>query len=202
MHTSSEPVVSPEWQQPQQKKASEENSWLRQARRFSLVQTHIGLFAGGSVVLLTVNLLVASPNIWADTWIARWGLLLIMHAVVAGIASLVLQLIEDDDIRPASEVRWDPLTTWKAPTSDTPNTPDAPPETSAPVLSQWRASTMPYKPAGPQPAAPKNHEKVSWQAATDAAWLARPSGASQDEARSKSASSSGDAPTDAPHADR
>lgn len=191
MNAPSKPVISPEWNQAPDQESKEENAWLNQAGRFSLVRTHIGVFAVGSVALLALNLLLGSSGIWADTWIISWGILLIIHAVIAGIASLLLQLLAEDDIRPASEVRWDPLRTWTAPL------PDRTPVQADPVDANWLQPATPEPQETPQkqPQKPKNEEKVSWTTATEAAWLARPAKATQEEFAQESSSPSDDPST-------
>lgn len=189
VHPSSGPVISPDWQAPPKDNQPEGNNWLKHARRFSYVRAHIGVFAVGSVALLALNLLIGSSAIWADSWIVSWGLLLLMHAVIAGIAFLALQLMEDDDIRPASEVRWDPKRTWT-----TPKPKDIPPE-PAPVITEWRAS------AAPEARNAHDDEKVSWKTATDAAWLARPAGTGQDNPEPEAGSSRDATSPDSPRTD-
>lgn len=172
MHASSEPVIQPEWQtDPEPNQPSETIRWLYQAQRFSLVRLHISVFAVGSVALLCINLLAGSSRVWASTWIGAWAMLVIMHGVVAVIATLAIQLLADDeDLRPASEVIWEPATTWSAP----PPVPPSPPPSEPTVTltpDPWNTK---------QPAA-KDEERVSWKAASDAAWLNHPLGPSLNE---------------------
>lgn len=162
MHPSSEPVVQPEWQARVDDPRSDTTRWLHRVQRFSFVRVHISVFAVGSVLLLTINLLAGSAHIWADRWITAWGLVIIIHATLAGIASLALQLMAEDDIRPASEVSWDPTHAWTEP-EPAPAWPDAPPApVTQPNPDPWQAPPPP----------PRDEERVSWQAASDAAWLA------------------------------
>ncbi|HEV2074307.1 MAG TPA: hypothetical protein VGR29_11775 [Thermomicrobiales bacterium] len=174
MDSSTEPVMQPEWLQesPPQRPSYDPRDVLYRTQRFSLVRAHISAFAFGSVLLLVVNLLIGSGSIWAATLIGAWALIVVMHAIIAGIASLILQLLaEDDDIRPASEVRWRPAKTWAAteppaePASSwsSPPAPETAP-TADPLPDQWTAPPPP----------PKDTERVSWQTAAQAAWLARP----------------------------
>lgn len=170
MQASTEPVIQPEWRRnPEPEPSSDVTRWLHQAQRFSLVRTHISVFAVGSVALLCINLLAGSPQVWASTWISAWALLIIIHAVVAVIATLAIQLLaEDEAVRPASEVSWEPAATWSAPLPE-PSEPEAP--SPARPTDPWQA----------QPPPPSDEERVSWKAASDAAWLNRPAEPDRDE---------------------
>lgn len=173
MQPPSGPATNPEWATTPTPPPDEINPWLEHARQFSYVRAHISAFAIGSVLLLTLNLLVQSPEIWADTWITAWGMIVVMHGVVASIATLATQLMAEDDVRPASEVDWRPVdsgATWQAPK---PEPPAAPPETPA---DAWQAAATQPGPANTT----ETEERVSWQAAADAAWLNRPAEASDD----------------------
>ncbi len=174
MDSSTEPVMQPEWLQesPPQRPSYNPRDVLDRTQQFSLVRTHISAFAFGSVLLLVINLLIGSASVWAATLIGAWALIVVMHAIIAGLASLILQLLaEDDDIRPASEVRWRLAETWTAtetpaePTSSWSSlpTPETAP-TADPLPDQWKAPPPP----------PKDTERVSWQTAAQVAWLARP----------------------------
>lgn len=156
---------------------------------------HISLFAMGSVILLTANLVSGSRGIWADTAISAWAVLLIAHGILMVIARLMQELLadeEDDDIRPASEMHWNTPSTWTLPQRvrergssasgpAAPATPTLDPEASAAAAAARdrgaKAKPQPAseeKPAGQAPAEPEPDasERVSWKAATDAAWLA------------------------------
>ncbi len=127
------PFESLDWYREAQGGRDDEHPWLTRLRSFSAVQAHVSLFALGSVLLLAMNLIRSPGDVRADTWIAIWGLIVIMHAVVTGIASLMMQLIAgDDELRPASEVRWDPMRTWQLPAAP-PGTPVVGP---IPVIDQ------------------------------------------------------------------
>jgi hypothetical protein len=174
MHSPTDPIVQPEWVAGARPPVAEENRWLYQAQRFSLVRLHVSVFAIGSVVLLALNLLARSATIWADTWIAAWGVLVLIHAVVASIATLVIQLLaEDADVRPATEVQWSPAATWIAPEPARPAPPDDP----------WKDVTAPDDAEEPE-------DRVSWKTAADAAWMTRaePDAPSQDDETSPSPS--------------
>lgn len=167
------PATNPEWASRPAPPPDDSNSWLEHARQFSYVRAHLSAFALGSVLLLSLNLLVRSPDIWADTWIMAWGMIVIMHVVVAIIATLTIQLMAEDDIRPASEVDWrpvNPVSTWKAPKADQPA---SSPETPADI---WQAAATDR---GTDRTA-AGEDRVSWQAAADAAWLNRPADAPDD----------------------
>lgn len=163
---------------------SDSARWLSRAQRFSLVRAHISLFAVGSVLLFSVNLLSASSSIWADNWVSSWALLVIIHAIVAGIATLAIQLLsEDDDIRPASEVSWASVATWVSSV----RTPAAIPKADLPekTVDPWHAASPE---AEPEPAL-NDDDRVSWKAASDAAWLAQPANGEEEpesDAREKS----------------
>lgn len=189
--------MQPEWRQdpdpvPESGLPTDMTRWLYHARRFSLVRAHISVFAVGSVLLLSVNLLAGSSRVWASTWISAWALLIIMHAIVAGIATLAIQLMADDDeIRPASEVSWEPATTWTAP-----------PPVAGPEPAEPQPAAKPDSARWPEPVPPvKDEERVSWKAASDAAWLTRPTGPDPDELTPReNASSPEKPPADAPTA--
>lgn len=172
MQSSSGPAANQEWAATPTPTPDEINPWLDHARQFSYVRAHISAFAAGSVVLLGLNLLMQSPDIWADSWITAWGLIVVMHVVIASIATLTVQLMaEDDDIRPASEVNWrpvNPAATWQAPKPEPPAEPEAP-------VDAWQAASAPKEPASTE-----EGERVSWQAAADAAWLNRSGGVDDD----------------------
>lgn len=184
MEPSTEPVMQPEWvpESRTQQPSYDARNYLDQAQRFSLVRAHISVFALGSVLLLVVNLLIGSGSVWAGTWIGAWGLIVVMHAVIAGIAGLILQLLaDDDDIRPASEVHWSPAETWSTrpvepvDTWSTPSTSSPPPPTEEPIAAslahQWKEPPPP----------PKDDERVSWETAAQVAWLARPTEPGRDD---------------------
>ena len=169
MHSPPGQQPLPGWSRWPSRSPDDTNPWLYHAQRFSYVRAHISAFAAGSVILLALNLLVRSPDIWADTWITAWGLLVIMHGVIATMATLATQLMAEDDVRPASEVSWRPVSpdvTWVAPLEPKPEpvSPESPEDT-------WQAPPSP-EPEGIDTAA--EEERVSWQAASDAAWLNRP----------------------------
>lgn len=158
MNSPTEPIMQPEWVVGSHPPVPGENRWLYRAQRFSFVRLHVSIFAIGSVALLALNLLARSESIWADTWISAWGVLVLIHAVVASIATLAIQLLaEDEEIRPADEVQWSPATTWVAPEPVRPAPPDNP----------WQDVTAPDDEEEPE-------ERVSWKTAADAAWLTRP----------------------------
>jgi hypothetical protein len=103
--------------------------------------------------------------------IGAWALIGVMHAIIAGIASLILQLLaEDDDIRPASEVRWSRRRRGPR-LSHQPSR--RVPGVHRP-LQRPQATADPLPINGRRPLPPKGHERVSWQTAAQAAWLARP----------------------------
>jgi hypothetical protein len=195
MQAPQRPFESLDWYREAQGGHDDEHPWLSRARSFSAVRAHISLFAVGSVLLLAINLMRAPGNVGADRWIAIWGLIVIMHAVVTGIAWLVMQLIAaDDELRPASEVRWDPMRTWRLPTA-APGTPfvgpiplidQAMPTNGVAPDPQVGMATEPPPPSGwrtvePEQAAPVSSERASWSEAAAAAWLARGHQTGQDD---------------------
>lgn len=186
MQNSTGPVMQPGWQQPAEPPVSDSARWLYRVQRFSLVRTHISLFAVGSVLLFSVNLLSASSSIWADNWVSSWALLVIIHAIVAGIATLAIQLLaEDDDIRPASEVSWASVATWVSSVRNPTSAPN--PEPPAPS-----GNTDPWHTPTPEPELNAS-DRVSWKAASDAAWLAQPA---NDDETPESESDAGEKPSD------
>lgn len=142
--------------------------WLHHLSQVSYIRGHISVFAVGSVVLLAANLLLGSGGVWADTVILAWGVLVVAHGIIAVIARLLQELLADDEqeVRPASEMRWNAPSTWAIQPRSREN--HAAPANAAPTASQPDASTPPETPV----ASPADTERVSWQAATDAAWLA------------------------------
>jgi hypothetical protein len=195
------PFESLDWYREAQGGRDDEHPWLTRLRSFSAVQAHISLFALGSVLLLAMNLVRSPCDVRADTWIAIWGLIVIMHAVVTGIASLVMQLVAgDDELRPTSEVRWDPMRTWQLPAAP-PGTPvvgpipvmeQAPPPPAVESVREDHTAPAPEPAAGPsapsswgifepREPAPASGERASWMEAAPAAWLARRHKTGQDE---------------------
>lgn len=202
------PFESLEWYREAQQGRDEEHPWLSLARSFDAVRLHISAFALGSVLLLAIDLLRSPEHVRADTWVAIWGLLVIIHAVVAGIVTLAMQLMAGDELRPASEVRWDPMRTWTLPapvaevqgppqaTEEAPAAPEQAPATQppAPTVSGWRAPE-------PEVAEPAPGERASWQEASVAAWLARRHHGGQDEEASAADEAAPDAPASEDGAD-
>jgi hypothetical protein len=143
-------------------RSPENNPWLDHLGRGMYLRAHISVFAVGCVVLLGIDLLGGSGGIWADTAIGAWGMLLVVHGILMIIARLLQELLADDDeqpIRPASEMQWHAPSTWTLP---------------AWVQQQSSPSNRQTSDAAPAPpqAGTDNSDRVSWQAATDAAWLA------------------------------
>lgn len=162
MHVPTEPVTHPEWHTPPDPPQDAATRWLLLVQRFSFVRAHISIFAAGSVFLLAFNLLANPAHVRVDRLIIAWALVVVIHGIVAGMAALALQLMADDDIRPASEVRWENIRSWalRSPAADWPAAPPPPP--AEPEADSWP------EPVPPPPA----EDRVSWQAASDAAWLA------------------------------
>lgn len=147
---------------------------------------HISLFALGSVVLLAANLLRGSGGIWADTAIGAWAVLVVAHGIVMIIARLMQELLadeENEDIRPASEMHWNTPSTWTLPPRirDRRHAPEASAasptldaEASAAAAAARDRKPKPEQPTPAEPPAPEPDaaDRVSWKAATDAAWLA------------------------------
>lgn len=176
MQSPTQPVIQPEWQPEKEEAPLDATRWLYRAQRFSLVRAHISAFAVGSVSLLAVNLLAGSPNVWASTWITAWGLIVIMHAIIAGIASLGVQLLGDEeDIRPASEVSWEPAATWQGAADSPDGKSDWHNDLDA-TETRPRSDELWHGPGAP----PDEEDRVSWQAASDAAWLTHSSGKSDE----------------------
>jgi hypothetical protein len=182
------PVSGQEWHAPD---ASPADIWLDHLSRISYIRGHISVFAVGSVVLLAVNLLSGSGGVWADTAIVAWAVLVVVHGIIAVIARLLQELLADDDegeqkVRPASEMRWSSPSTWAIQSRSR--------EASEAPASAPEAAPSPSAAAAPETPVAKSAdtERVSWKAATDAAWLApRDTGTSdtkpdgQDEAAGK-----------------
>lgn len=163
MQLPTEPVPRQDWTTQPEEPPDNATRWLSLVQRFSYVRAHISIFAAGSVFLLTLNLLANPARVQVDRWIIAWALIVVIHAIVAGIAALALQLMADDDIRPASEVRWEGIRSWalRNPATDWPAAPE--PLPADPEPDAWPEAQTPP---------PAEEERVSWQAASDAAWLA------------------------------
>ncbi len=165
------------------------------------LRAHLSTFALGSVILLVINLLRGSGGIWADTAIGAWGILVLAHGIMLLIARLLGELLSDEEekeVRPASEMRWPtpstsssswslPLRRQRQPSGATRTAPVStvpppaamdPADAAAAAADRGTVRKPPVHEAQPQPApespAPpfRDDERVSWQAATDAAWLA------------------------------
>jgi hypothetical protein len=141
------------------------NPWLDHLGRGMYLRGHISVYAAGSVTLLALNLMRGSGGVWADTAIGAWGMLVVVHGILLIIARLLQELMAEDEeepIRPASEMRWQSPSTWTLP----PRTPD----------QAARREPQPSVQAETDSRAPDRDtadtERVSWQAATNAAWLA------------------------------
>lgn len=153
------------------------------------------MFAFGSVVLLAINLMRGSGGIWADTAISAWAVLVLAHGILMIIARLLQELLAEEqasDIRPASEVHWNAPSSWTLPprtrerkqapsAQSSPAPPTLDPEASAaaaaardrkqkPAAPETSPPPSPDSATGPAPE-PGASDRVSWQAATDAAWL-------------------------------
>lgn len=183
------PATGQDWPKPSTPRS---NPWLVHLSRGAWVRGHISLFAFGSVILLTANLLRGSGGIWADTAISAWAVLILSHGILMIIARLLQELLaeeEDSDIRPASEMHWNAPSTWTLPPrarerrqapppAPSPAPPTLDPEASAAAAAAREprprpAAQEPKEPPRPaQEPEPADTERVSWQAATDAAWLA------------------------------
>lgn len=177
------PASGQEWPT---KHTPEPNPWLDHLSRGMWLRGHISVFALGAVILLTINLIRGSGGIWADTAIGAWAVLLVAHGILMIIARLLQELLADDegsDIRPASEMQWSTPSSWtlppgirerkngrEAPASQTP-TLNAEESAAAAAARDRKKKQAPTQP--PEPAAPDTDtsERVSWKAATDAAWL-------------------------------
>lgn len=170
------------------------NPWLDHLGRGSWLRAHISTFAIGSVILLSLNLLRGSGGVWADTAIGAWATLIVAHGIAMVIARLLQELLADDGdeaIRPASEMRWHTPSTWTLPPrardgSPQPAATPAPAPAEDPRMDAEAAAAAARdrrrraEAADAPSPAPDPTERVSWKAATDAAWLA-----STDEEESK-----------------
>lgn len=151
------------------------------------LRAHLSTFAIGTVVLLTINLLRGDGGVWADTAIGAWGVLILAHGILLLIARLLQELLANDEeqpIRPASEIQWTPQSPWTvvpqgkdSPATGgaasygprVPTTMDATEAAEAEAAARERASKWPR---GKRKSSAEEPERVSWKAATDAAWLA------------------------------
>jgi hypothetical protein len=161
------PVSGQEWHATNPSAA---DIWLGHLGRVSYIRGHISVFAVGSVVLLVANLLSGSGGVWADTAIVAWAVLVVVHGIIAVIARLLQELLADDEgepkPRPASEMRWSSPSTWaiqprsREVSASPARAPNAAPSAPPPGATETPTTT------------PPESERVSWKAATDAAWLA------------------------------
>lgn len=177
------PASGQEWPTPV---TNQPNPWLEHLSRGMWLRGHISAFAIGSVVLLAANLIRGSGGIWADTAIGAWAVLVVAHGILLIIARLLQELLadeEDEDIRPASEVHWNTPSTWTlpprirdrrhAPEAPAPATPTLDAEASAAAAAARDRKPAPEQAANTEAPAPEpdSSDRVSWKAATDAAWL-------------------------------
>ena len=190
------PATGQDWPTPS---TPQPNPWLVHLSRGAWLRGHISVFAFGSVLLLAINLLRGSGGIWADTAISAWAVLVMAHGILLMIARLLQELLADEgngDIRPASEVHWNAPSSWSLPprardrrqaqqAAPAPATPTLDPEASAAAAAARDRKPKPARQAPGEPPAtapkpaeglptteqPAESDRVSWQAATDAAWL-------------------------------
>lgn len=165
--------------------SSSARAWLDHLGRFTYIRAHISTFAVGSVLLLALDLLSQGGGVWADTLIGAWAILLVVHGLIAVIARLLKELLDDDaeaGLRPASEMRWGSPSTWSRSSRQqrTPVPPPWPPTTPQPPRQSG---------SSPPPDTTKltEDERVPWQAAVDTAWLAprEPANGTDEETTSK-----------------
>lgn len=117
------------------------------------VRAHISTLAVGAVVLVSINLLIGSDELWSLTAIGIWAMLFVVHLAVLVIARLSGELLDDDEEEIVLLPVQDAVIVHPATT---------PVPTPAPTIAS--------EPAADQPRA---EEAVSWQVATDAAQVRR-----------------------------
>lgn len=61
------------------------------------LRVHVSVFVIGTVLLVSMNLLAGSADLWSLTVTGIWGMLLLVHVIVLIIARLLLQLGENDE---------------------------------------------------------------------------------------------------------
>jgi hypothetical protein len=157
-------------------------SW---ASGFGMLHTHIGVFGVSIVLMLLVNLLRDPEDIWADKWIMAWTVLLLIHAVAAGILWAVQQWnsdAPDEALQMSSPPEWEqaPTLAWGPPNPDERDAQDvdfriangstAPEATDVspagtPGWTGWNAD-------GDTRETPPS-ERASWKEASAGAWLNR-----------------------------
>lgn len=125
---------------------------------FRWVRAHVSIFAVGTVLLVCANLLIGGSRLWSLTAVGIWSMLIVVHMVLLAIARLSTQLDDDEDeeivLLPVKDAVFidpkpDPTTTW--------------------------TDVEPAKPTEPFPTQSNEGNTVSWQIATDAAQVKRPS---------------------------
>jgi len=188
-HQPNRPFESLEWYRDAARRGFEEDDrhrdFVQWATSFSLLRAHISVFAVSIVFLLAVNLLRSPEDIWVDRWIMAWTVLLLIHAVGAGVVWALRQWNADDpnealQIDP-SLWRQSPMFAWGAPGETAPDarevpfrvTADQDGESAPPPAPGWNG----WADVAPQPPPPS--ERASWSEASAAAWLERRSQASK-----------------------
>lgn len=118
---------------------------------FRWLRGHVSTFFVGMVLLVCINIVIGSSNLWAYTATGTWLLLLAVHGIVVAIARLTTVLLADNEdeepnLLPVQDavlvsIKPDPTATWV--------------DANVPIESS--------------PPPPTHDETVSWQIATDAA---------------------------------
>jgi hypothetical protein len=188
-HQPNRPFESFEWYRDAARRGFEEDDRNRDPVQwitsFALLRAHVSVYAVAIVLLLAINLLRSPERIWADRWIMAWTVLLLIHAVGAGIVWALRQWNADDPDEPLQvdpSWRQSPMFAWGAPGETTPGAHEVPfrvstqdGETAPPPAPGWNG----WADVAPQP--PPASERASWSEASAAAWLERRSRASKQE---------------------
>lgn len=123
-------------------------SWLTHLGDIRWVRAHISTFCIGAVLLVCINLLMGSAEMWSLTAIGIWIMLLLVHIVIVLIARLSTQLLADDDdeevvLLPVKDAviiqpKADPPASWTTPTATTSEQVDTPGESDT---VSWSVAT-------------------------------------------------------------
>lgn len=188
-HQPNRPFESLDWYRDAARRGFEEDDRRRDLVQwftsFAFLRTHVSMYAVAIVLLLAANLARSPERIWADRWIMAWTVLLLLHAVGAGIVWALRQWNADDpnealQVDPSSW-RQSPMFAWGAPGDTTTDAHEVPFRVTAgqdgehepmpaPGWNGWADAA-----AAPAPAS----ERASWSEASAAAWLERRSRASK-----------------------
>lgn len=126
---------------------------------------HVSLFLSGGLALLLGNLATSPSDLWADTVIWRWAMLLLIHGLAVALL-LLIDLLRGSDVRPApaddaahqahpaalpARIRPEVFASWPSPSPTA--EPEPEPPSTAPVdtpstAPAWAGRASPGSPNG------------------------------------------------------